>query len=225
MLSDALVPQMKLLALADLHADEQALDRLRAVAARNDYDAVLFAGDITSANGPVSYAIELLGLFPQNGYFIHGNSDGKAVQSALKSHPHYVHGKKIQLGSWNLVGWGGSPPTPFRTVCEYSEAEIEEGLAKAGVDKYSILMTHAPPFGFFDSVAGQGQRLGHAGSIAIRKAVEKQQPLLCLFGHVHETTGSMLYKETMMVKLPPAQSLMATEITITDTIKVTNIRL
>ena len=89
---------MKLLALSDLHADEDVIDRLRAISARKKYDAVLFCGDITN-RGPVSYAEEVISLFPK-AYAVHGNMDTPDVIAKLLEMGVLVHGKKVKLGEW-----------------------------------------------------------------------------------------------------------------------------
>ncbi|MEM4196803.1 MAG: metallophosphoesterase, partial [Candidatus Anstonellaceae archaeon] len=67
----------KFLAFSDIHASEEALDALRRISARENFDAVLCVGDITN-RGPVAYARELIGLF-ENFYFVHGNMDSPNV--------------------------------------------------------------------------------------------------------------------------------------------------
>ncbi len=159
---------MRLLALSDLHADEELLDRLRAISSRQKYDAVLFCGDITN-RGPVSYAEEVVSLFPR-AYAVHGNMDTPDVVDRLREMGVLVHGKKVKMGEWNLVGLGGSNPTPFGTPSELSEDEIASVLARAGVDDFSIVLSHPPPYGLFDEV-GNGM---HVGSKAVRKMVEEK---------------------------------------------------
>lgn len=205
---------MKILALSDLHADEEALDRLRAISARATYDYVLFCGDLTD-RGPVSYAEEAVTLFPKT-YAVFGNMDTPDVAEALRAKGVSVHGKKVKLGEWNLVGLGGSNPTPFGTPNELSEEEIEATLRKAGVDEFSILLSHPPPFGLFDEVAS-GM---HVGSKSVRKIIEEKRPILAICGHVHETEGKEILGETLVVKLPPAESLRAAKIEVKDSIDV-----
>ena len=110
-------PDLHLLALADIHADEEALDGLRALASRQSYDAVLMAGDLTN-RGPISYAQDLIDLFGERFYFVHGNMDSSAVVDLLRPQAGYLHGRKLPIGEWNLVGLGGSNPTPFQTPSE-----------------------------------------------------------------------------------------------------------
>ena len=210
---------MKLLALSDLHADEDLLDRLRNVAARSKYDAVLFCGDITN-RGPVSYAQEAISLFPK-AYAVHGNMDTPDVVAKLSEMGVNVHGKKVKMGEWNLVGLGGSNPTPFSTPSEISEEEIASTLARAGVDQFSIILSHPPPYGVFDEV-GNGV---HVGSKSVRKMVEDKRPILLICGHVHEHEGREILGETLIVKLAPAEKLRAAEIEIKDSIDVNFISL
>ena len=208
------VIHMLLLALSDLHADEELLDRLRAASVRNKYDAVLFCGDITN-RGPVSYAEEALSLFPRT-FAVHGNMDTPDVIARMREMGVSVHGKKVKLGEWNLVGLGGSNPTPFGTPSEMSEEDISSLLSRAGVDEFSIVLSHPPPYGLFDEV-GNGM---HVGSKAVRKMVEGKRPILVICGHVHEHEGQEILGETLVVKLGPAEKMRGAEITIDEGISV-----
>jgi len=202
---------MKILAIADLHADENALDRLRVLAGKNSYDAVLVAGDVTN-NGPVSYASDLLGLFP-HALCVHGNMDPSQVSTLLSQRGANVHARRVPFGAkkeWNIVGLGGSNPTPFHTPSENSEEEIARILSGSGLDEFSILLSHPPPHGVFDTVAGGV----HVGSKAVFSAIEKHKPLMCICAHIHEHEGQAVLGDTLVVKLPPAMKLRAAEITI-----------
>lgn len=205
---------LKILALADLHADEMLIDRLRAISAKNQYDLVLFGGDITN-RGPVSYAEEVVSFFYPKTYAVFGNMDTDDVVEKLHQMKVLIHGRKIKLGEWNLVGIGGSNPGPFNTPNEMSEERLEEVIAKAGVDNYSIVLSHAPPYGLFDTVGSL-----HVGSTAVRKMIDQKKPILVICGHVHEHEGKEILGETLVVKLGPAEKLRAAKIEINDSIKV-----
>ncbi|MEM4633973.1 MAG: metallophosphoesterase [Candidatus Anstonellaceae archaeon] len=204
---------MKILALSDLHSDEETLDRLRAISAVRKFDAVLFCGDLTN-RGPISYAEEVISLFP-NSYAVFGNMDSKEVAERLEELGVSVHAKKVKLGEWNLVGLGGSNPTPFRTPNEFSEDKIEEILKGAEVDEFSIVLSHPPPHGVFDAVGSL-----HVGSTALRKMVAERKPIMVICGHIHEYEGKQVVDKTLVVKLAPAERLRAAEITITDSLSV-----
>ena len=204
---------MKILALSDLHADEDVLDRLRAVSSRNQYDLVLFCGDLTD-RGPVSYAEEVVSLFPKC-LAVHGNMDTPEVVAKLQELGVLIHGRKVKLPEWNVVGLGGSNKTPFGTPSELSEEQIASVLEKSGMDQFSIVLSHPPPYGLFDLV---GQV--HVGSTALRKAIEARRPILVICGHVHEYEGKEILGDTLVVKLGPAEKLRAAEIEISDSIEV-----
>jgi len=209
---------MKLLALSDLHSDEDVLDRLRAISASRSYDAVLFCGDLTN-NGPVSYADDAVSMFPRS-YAVFGNMDTPDVVERLRQLGVLVHARKVKLGEWNLAGLGGSNPTPFHTPSEFTEEKIGVFLNQANIDKYSIVLSHPPPQGVFDQVGNL-----NVGSAAVRKMVEEKKPLLLICGHIHEYEGKQVLGETLIVKLGPAARMRAAEITITDSIEVNFISL
>jgi hypothetical protein len=181
---------------------------------RDEYDAIICAGDLTT-RGPVSFAQELVELFGEKFYFVHGNMDSPAVVDYLRPLPGYLHGRKMPLDDWNLVGLGGSNPTPFHTPSELSEAQIEHILSTANMDERTILVSHPPPQGFFDQVGEV-----HVGSTAIRDVVETKRPLMVICAHVHEQEGQRVTGDTLIIKLGPALSLRAAEITIGDEINV-----
>jgi Icc-related predicted phosphoesterase len=51
-----------------------------------------------------------------------------------------------------------------------------------------VIVTHTPPAGFHDTVQG-----AHRGSISLNKHIERVEPRLCVYGHIHkpgvETVG------------------------------------
>ena len=209
---------MRMLAIADLHAEESVLDRLRVVATKGSYDQIFVVGDLTD-RGPLSYAEELISILP-DALMVHGNMDPPEVQKLMEKKGVSVHGKKVELGEWNVVGIGGSNPTPFKTPSEYHEDEIARILNMADVDKFSILLSHAPPHGLFDSIGDM-----HVGSTAVRQVIEQKKPLMCLCAHIHEHEGQEVLGDTLVVKLPPATNLRAAEIEIGDNIDVRFIKL
>jgi Icc-related predicted phosphoesterase len=204
---------MKLLALSDLHAEEEVIDRLRSRSAKSSYDAVFFVGDLT-ARGPASYAEEVVSIFPHS-YAVYGNMDTPDVIGRLNQLGVCVHGSKVKLGEWNLVGLGGSNPTPFHTPTEMGEEQIEAVLSHAGVDNFSIVLSHPPPYGIFDQVGPM-----HVGSKAVRKIMDEKKPLLLICGHIHEYEGQQVVGETLVVKLGAAEKMRAAEIEISEQIKV-----
>ncbi|MFH1285840.1 MAG: metallophosphoesterase [Candidatus Micrarchaeota archaeon] len=203
---------MKILAIADIHAEEFVIDRLRILLSKNNYDAVFIVGDL-SQKGPISFVEELLAQMPPV-YAVHGNMDSKEVEDFLNKKGVNIHGKKVKLAgadsSVSVAGLGGSNPTPFTTPIEYSEQEIERTLANLKLDSKTILLAHPPPYGVFDVVADDI----HVGSQSLFNAIQKSQPMLVLCAHIHEHEGTGKIGKTPIVKLAPASNGRAAEIKI-----------
>eukprot|EP00092_Neocalanus_flemingeri_P057191 GFUD01067904.1.p1 GENE.GFUD01067904.1~~GFUD01067904.1.p1 ORF type:complete len:291 (-),score=97.78 GFUD01067904.1:103-975(-) len=75
-----------------------------------------------------------------------------------------------------------------------SDAQFEERLTLMG--RADIVMTHMPPYGIGDVAERQDGTVeedNHIGSQALRKAVLREQPVLHMFGHIHEGRG--VYKD------------------------------
>lgn len=122
-----------------------------------------------------------------------------------------VHKKSIKLNKqFNIAGYSFVNPTPFRlkdwekfdfekdTLSEQLfDDEIrslgkEDGTIKEDLDKLkklsnpkkTVYVIHAPPFNTtLDMITSKA----HVGSKAIREFIEKEQPLLTLHGHIHES--------------------------------------
>lgn len=206
---------LKILAFSDIHADEDALEGLRMLGAKEDYDAVICAGDFSN-RGPLSFVEELLELFGEKFYFVHGNMDTAPVVDRLRQEKNYLHGRKMKLGEWELAGLGGSNPTPFNTPSELSERQIEHILKSADISENTILVSHPPPKGIFDTVGGGL----HAGSEAVKECMEEKRPLMLICGHIHEHEGKKIVGDTLVVKLPAAETRRAARIRIGDKIEV-----
>lgn len=190
---------MRILAFSDLHDEEAALEKLRSVYVKTAFDAVFITGDTTNVS--YSFLEETIGSFNKSPVFwIPGNNEPPNVLERAGKLKNYLHGKQTKLGTFAVVGFGMSPPTPFMTPNELSEDEIYSSLAKLKIDSNTILLTHAPPLGCFDMT-----KKGNAGSSAIRRIVEEKQPFALFCGHIHEHQGVEKIGKTTVVKLPCAR--------------------
>jgi len=205
---------IRLLALTDIHADEEAIGKVRARIAAGKYDAVLLLGDITD-RGPVSFAEDFLDMLEEAGtkvFALFGNMDPEGVAGLLEERGVGLHGRKVKLErGFSLAGFGGSPPTPFGTPTEFSEEEIAAGLKGLKIDPETILATHFPPFGIGGLDSARGMPVG---SKALRKVIEEKKPALNLCGHIHEHEGEARIGATRVVKVGPAMSGRAAELEV-----------
>jgi Icc-related predicted phosphoesterase len=145
-----------------------------------------------------------------------GNDDKFAIDGIIRSCPSVTFGEEevVELDMEHEVaccGWVN--PTPFHSPRECSEEELYQKL-DATVSKVKNLRTaifafHCPPFGGIIDVApmldkdlrpivmGGTQVTAPVGSKAVKKIIEKHQPLLGLHGHIHESPGSVKIGRTL----------------------------
>lgn len=194
--------RMRLLALADIHAEQQALDHLAAFLKHERFDAILYAGDFTQF-GPAGFASDVLDVLQRAApvYAVPGNLDTPDVLELLKKRGVSVHGETKKLGDWKVAGWGGSPKGFVTTPIQFTEEQIWEGLAALDIGPKTILVTHAPPRGIGD-ISSKGE---HAGSTSIRRIIEERQPALHICAHIHQQEGIFELGPTKIVKVAPAK--------------------
>ncbi|NYZ76714.1 metallophosphoesterase family protein [Candidatus Micrarchaeota archaeon] len=199
---------MKLLVFSDLHQEDDALDKLREISNREEFDYVLSCGDNSQS---VSFLEELVASFPRF-FLIPGNWEGESANSFLSRSRNCVNGKRVELeDGLNLVGFGYSSYTPFSTYGELGENEIHDRLGRLNIDNNTILLLHCPPKGYFDLARGQ-----HSGSPSVLKAIWDKKPFVAFFGHIHEEKGTMRLGGTTLVKVPAANKLEACTVNITN---------
>ncbi|PIE64252.1 MAG: hypothetical protein CSA26_09250 [Desulfobacterales bacterium] len=101
-----------------------------------------------------------------------------------------------------LKGVGDSNRPPCATPSEFSESELAE-FAENGYDQAMnyinpaepikkikiplIMISHTPPLKTAVDRLSNGS---HVGSKAIRRFIEKRQPVLCISGYIHEAKGT-----------------------------------
>jgi Icc-related predicted phosphoesterase len=145
-----------------------------------------------------------------------GNDDineiGSLISSSLIENP---ESKVVVLNGYPLVSLGYSNPTPWHTPRECSEEELESMIKKAAepVNDLSnaIFNLHCPPFDsgldtapFLDENLTLKPTMGDVlrrpvGSTAVRKCIERYQPLLSMHGHIHECPGEVRIGRTISV--------------------------
>lgn len=149
-------------------------------------------------------------------YAIMGNDDFRANISILENAEknkilHSIHKKSIKLNKdINIAGYSFVNPTPFRLkdwekpdfgndkapaqsfLEEIRSIKKEDGtinedlneLKKLSNPQKTIYVVHAPPFNTKLDIITTAT---HVGSKSVRKFIEKEQPLLTLHGHIHES--------------------------------------
>jgi Icc-related predicted phosphoesterase len=155
----------------------------------------------------VELADERLGGTGTRAYVIPGNDDPWSIDEVLASGDSVVScDEQVQmLGPHELVSFGYSNRTPWRTPRELDEEEIYQRLKRL-VDQLetpqrAILNIHVPPYeSSLDTAYEIDEDLRYVmkggrphevptGSRAVRQIIEETEPLLSLHGHIHESKG------------------------------------
>ena len=153
-----------------------------------------------------------------------GNDDGWYVDDVLSESAQVVNsdGRVIDLGEYQVLGFGPSNRTPWHTHRELDEPEIAARLEtlQRQVDpaKPLVVATHVPPWGTGIDVApklredlsvviqGGEPVMVPVGSTAVREFVERTQPILSLHGHIHESRGATRLGRTLAINPGSAYS-------------------
>ncbi|MDA8322539.1 MAG: metallophosphoesterase [Actinomycetota bacterium] len=189
--------------LSSLSADEDQVDRRFSAEMMHSLDRWLDMADTKLRGGQIGCIL--------NG----GNDDIWEIDQLIESSPcvTFAEGKALDLDGFSLVSMGWTNPTPWNTFREAPEdelaAKIEAVAAKVPDMGRTIFNFHAPPYGTgLDEAPALDDNLrpthGGAvmkpvGSVAVRDAILKHQPLLSVHGHIHESRGIKRMGRTMAI--------------------------
>ncbi len=174
---------MKLLAFSDIHRDLDACAAI--VAAAEEADMVIGAGDFASGHQGLAEVMRALEPVAAKAVYVPGNNETlEALRGATSAR--VLHGEAFEVGGKTIYGIGCAvPPLPPLSWQSYDLTEEAAEALLATLERADILITHSPPKGVADDLAGRGSM----GSRAVRGAVERVQPALVLCGHIHDCWG------------------------------------
>jgi uncharacterized protein len=164
----------------------------------------------------LAYADEKLKGSSIRCYVCPGNDDIPELDQVIRSSRsvHLTEGEVIELDKHHeMISSGWSNPTPWNTYREEDEEKLEKRLEAMSCrlknPKNSIFNFHVPPYGSMIDDAPHltadlrvkyaGNALHPVGSHAVRAQIEKYQPLLGLFGHIHESRGTVRIGRTLCI--------------------------
>lgn len=183
-------------------------------AKENHADGVIVLGDITHF-GPGRWASEFLSSLPGKVIAVPGNCDPPLALPDIEKSSLCLHGKRVKLGNRDFIGYGGSNPTMFKTPNEMPEEHIYRELSALMVPD-AVMVLHCPPYGIND-LTSSGHR---GGSMAIKRIVEENNPVLVLAGHIHEARGIVKQDGTLFVNPGAAKDGYSALLDIGDDIEV-----
>jgi Icc-related predicted phosphoesterase len=185
-----------MLAMADLHGDRGIYQSVPRLVNEHNVQALVLAGDLLSApdgfptlelaqRASAQYAMDVLSTLKVPVFYIMGNDDFVELQS-IQTHVQSVHGRRVDLGRYNFVGYQYSLPF-MGGIFEKTEKSIAADLSTLEplMDEQTVLVTHSPAYGILDL----GILDRHAGSPAILASVTRRSVRAHIHGHIHECFG------------------------------------
>jgi Icc-related predicted phosphoesterase len=114
-----------------------------------------------------------------------------------------------------MISTGYTNRTPWDTPREHDEdvvaAHIDQMAARLNRPETAVFNLHPPPHGTkLDLAPKLDERLSvvtsagatvmeHVGSLAVKEALDRHQPLLSLHGHIHESAGQIRVGRTTAI--------------------------
>jgi len=195
---------MKILGISDIHGQTANIEKIKD--ALSEADLALLVGDITNFGGRVEIdqIVNLLKKINPNILSVSGNCDNLDVEDYLTEYQINLNLQIKTINQISFVGMGGSLTTPFNTPNEYTDSELSTQLNKIEelipYDNKFIFVSHQPPYNTACDKINSGL---HVGSQAVRKFIEKKQPIVCFTGHIHESKGIDKIGNTIIINPAP----------------------
>jgi len=177
----------KILAIGDLHGDQNLAKRLAKRAKDENVDLVIIAGDLTWLEQSTK---NLIGPFVKEHkevLLIPGNHETMpTIRTLTESYPktRHIHGYSVMKNDIGIFGAGYESSTgPFCLEDEEIFKILKKGNDNIKDSKKKIMVTHAHPRG---SIA---EFSGFPGSKAVTKAIKEFKPDILISAHIHEAGG------------------------------------
>ncbi|MEM7821742.1 MAG: metallophosphoesterase [Candidatus Aenigmatarchaeota archaeon] len=196
---------MEVLIISDIHNDIENLIEYMDKISLIDFDVVVIPGDFTDVPPKGFSSVEIakiileeLKTFKKPILALPGNWDRDLI-NFLEEEGVSLHGHGKVINEVGFYGFGGAK-TPFNTLFEPSEEEIEKGLEKGFREienmEIKVQVTHMPPVKTKLDLVYSG---AHVGSEAVRRAIEKFKPVLAISAHIHEARGIDEFNGTKLI--------------------------
>jgi Icc-related predicted phosphoesterase len=164
----------------------------------------------------LAYADEKLEGTDIRCYVAPGNDDMFELDDLIRTSKHVqlAEGLVVELDEHHeMISSGWSNITPWHTYREEEEdklrARYEAMITQLKDVSRSVFNFHVPPHGLILDDAPEltedlrpkyaGSSLVPVGSQAVREVIEEYQPLLGLFGHIHEGKGAVRLGRTLCI--------------------------
>jgi Icc-related predicted phosphoesterase len=183
--------------MADIHGSLDVYRRVPHLAVEYQAEVLVLAGDLLGGPDNDSVAIEeaqcadareilrMLKPLTVPVLYIMRNDDLVEPEPA-GSQFQSIHGRRLDLGAYNFVGYQFSPPF-MGGIFEKLEEEIATDLSRleSFMDSATVLVTHSPAQGILD----RGILDLPAGSPSILAVTNRRPVRAHIHGHIHECFG------------------------------------
>jgi Icc-related predicted phosphoesterase len=177
----------KILAISDLHGDENLTKKLAKKAKDENVDLVIIAGDLTLFEQSTK---NLIGPFIKENkevLLIPGNHESMStIRNLTEIYPRTknIHGYSVKKNDIGIFGAGyDSTVGPFAIEDEEIFRILKKGNENIKNLKKKIMVTHTPPEGSISEFSGI------EGSRAVTKAIKEFKPDVLISAHIHEAGG------------------------------------
>lgn len=187
---------MRILAMSDLHGNHEIYERIPGLTDRHRADALVLAGDLLGAapgftsiedaqEADAAAILPILQRVTVPIICIMGNDDMIELKPTTQ-HVRLVHGRRVEFGDFNFVGYQYSLPF-MAGVFEKPEVELARDLAALEplMDEGTVLVTHSPALGSLD-LGMMGEPIG---SPSILRVVQSRKVRAHIHGHAHSSFG------------------------------------
>ncbi len=188
------------IAIGDIHNDTSNLSQIPEL---SQADGIIVTGDMTNCGG-IKDAESVLKKVQAHAKCVFaqiGNMDLAEVTPWLMQNNLNLHTEVREIAEdVAILGVGASTITPFNTPSEFSEDHFADwlnaGWVKASKWQKKVLISHNPPKDTLCDDIGGGI---HVGSTSVREFIEKNQPDICICGHIHEARNVDKIGRTIIV--------------------------
>jgi len=177
----------KILAVSDIHGDENFVKKLAKKAKDENVDLVIIAGDLTMFESSTK---NLIGPFAKENkevILIPGNHESMdTIRNLTQTYPKIKHLQEYSIIKNNIGIFGAGYDSivgPFSTEDEEIFKVLKRGNERVKDLKKKIMVTHTNPAGSISEFSGV------EGSKAVRRAIKEFKPDILISGHVHEAGG------------------------------------
>lgn len=196
-----------------ISTDEAELGKL----AEEDADRIIKENTLSVLKDWMDLATERLKEQGTPCIMMPGNDDPLYIDEVVNAAGHVQNGdgKVLEFLGYEVLSLAAAIQSPFNYPRDVSEEElgqkIETLAAQVKDMSKCIFNIHIPPYDTdcdigvvykedLTPVIDSGElAMDHCGSTALRAAIEKYQPLLCLSGHIHESRGASNIGRTLCI--------------------------